>query len=888
MELKRYQAAALEALRAFLDLAPALGPAASFAREVARQDREAEARGERPEARAYEPLPGLEEVPYACVRLPTGGGKTRLACEALALGGRPSPLALWMVPSGAILGQTADALKDRRHAYRRRLDALFDGRVRVWEVGEFEDIRPQDLAGNACVVVATIQSFRVQDTTGRRVYAHNEAMEAHFAGLPTEGMEAVGAEEAGANPRLRAGQVKLSFANLLRRHRPLMIVDEAHNAVTGLSRVMQSRLLPRAVVEFTATPQGASNVLFAATAQTLRDEEMIKLPIRVEAHGDWRAAVDGAVAQRARLEALGGLGGRHPVALYQAQARGGEATVEAVRAHLIGEALVPEAQVRVATGESRELDGVDLGRPGEPTRHVITVQALREGWDCPTAYVLCATQRLGSATAVEQLLGRVLRMPDARRREAEDLNMAYAHISEARFADALGPLVGTLVAMGFTRGEAGAQVRPPPLELSGGLFADPDPVAPRPVLTWDLPDTAEARAALRDLPQAALVAGGGRLRVGLKGALPEAAVEALAAAMPEAERPAWRAAALAHAARVEAALSPAERGEAIELPLLMCEVAGERFAAEAGAILERAAWSILDHPAAPTEAELRFGRAGEVLEMDVEGERVVFARPEAEAPALPHLPRADDAETRAGLARLLVRLCRAPDIPEAELAAWVAGALGSLLDERGVPMATLVRWRHEVAGRLRLRIAAARESERGRAFEGALFGPGALPRQDGAATARLDARSHADVALRPTGAFRFRRHLLGPDRMAQTDGDPFGEEFQCAWSLDGLEDVAAWARNVARHPASFWLPTRRDRFYPDFVARLRDGRLFVVEYKGADRAGSDDTREKELVGRLWAGRTGHAFALVTRSRDGLDPAAQMRAALGAGRRLGHG
>jgi type III restriction enzyme len=71
-----------------------------------------------------------------------------------------------------------------------------------------------------------------------------------------------------------------------------------------------------------------------------------------------------------------------------------------------------------------------------PGALVITVQALREGWDCPFAYVLCSLQKLSSATAVEQLLGRVLRMPYATRRGREALNRAYAHVCAAEFSAA--------------------------------------------------------------------------------------------------------------------------------------------------------------------------------------------------------------------------------------------------------------------------------------------------------------------------------------------------------------------------------------------------------------------------------------------------------------------
>jgi type III restriction enzyme len=70
--------------------------------------------------------------------------------------------------------------------------------------------------------------------------------------------------------------------------------------------------------------------------------------------------------------------------------------------------------------------------------------------------------------------------------------------------------------------------------------------------------------------------------------------------------------------------------------------------------------------------------------------------------------------------------------------------------------------------------------------------------------------------------------------------------------------VAFWLRNVAKHPQSFWLPTATGKFYPDFVARLKDDRLAVIEYKGALLAGAgvDDTNEKRAIGRLWEQASG--------------------------------
>src|SRR5690606_1446163 len=76
------------------------------------------------------------------------------------------------------------------------------------------------------------------------------------------------------------------------------------------------------------------------------------------------------------------------------------------------------------------------------------------------------------------------------------------------------------------------------------------------------------------------------------------------------------------------------------------------------------------------------------------------------------------------------------------------------------------------------------------------------------------------------------------------------EEFQCALALDNIEEVEFWVRNIA-HRSQFRLPTVTGWTYPDFVARLKDGRLLVVEYKGGDRVSNDDSKAKAQMGQLW-------------------------------------
>ena len=133
----------------------------------------------------------------------------------------------------------------------------------------------------------------------------------------------------------------------------------------------------------------------------------------------------------------------------------------------------------VATGTTRELDDLNLASRSCPVRYVITVQALREGWDCPFAYVLCSLQKMTSATAVEQLLARVLRTPQARRRGREALNRAYAHVCAAEFSSAAHALADRLIHhMGFEALDVASMIAAPAAyPLFGEDFEQNQPLA---------------------------------------------------------------------------------------------------------------------------------------------------------------------------------------------------------------------------------------------------------------------------------------------------------------------------------------------------------------------------------------------------------------------------
>lgn len=78
------------------------------------------------------------------------------------------------------------------------------------------------------------------------------------------------------------------------------------------------------------------------------------------------------------------------------------------------------------------------------------------------------------------------------------------------------------------------------------------------------------------------------------------------------------------------------------------------------------------------------------------------------------------------------------------------------------------------------------------------------------------------------------------------------EEFHCALHIDRHPKTAFWVRNLVRKPNTFWFQTAQDKFYPDFVVRLTDGRTVVVEYKGKTWAELQSEKDKQIIGATWA------------------------------------
>ncbi len=854
--LKTYQTAALTALSEFLRAAQAVGAETAFRQQTGRPY----------QSDMFGP------VPCVCLRIPTGGGKTLLASHAIAAMAREwratdAPVAVWLVPSDAIRTQTLTALRTPGHPYRAALEAAWGQRLQVCDLDDAAVLAPTDWGRQAIVVVATIQGFRVDQTDVRNVYAFSETWERHFRALSAERLAALAdipdarvtagdAAAPGSPLAAYVGQPKQSLANWLALQNPLVVVDEAHNTRTDLSFRTLARLNPSAILELTATPlPHRTNVLYHVSAQELQAENMVKLPIALREHPDgWQSAVLGAVQVRewlegeARHDEADGRGYVRPIVLFQAQSASDEVPPAALRQHLIDELHVPAEQIAIATGDTRGLEGVDLLAPDCPIRFVITVQALREGWDCPFAYVLCSLQRLSSATAVEQLLGRVLRMPYATRRGREPLNRAYAHACETTFGAAATALMDRLVGgMGFEALDVASMIAPQSSLFPGDGAAGPPPEPPPVVTVIDLP----TGRGLEHAPGVSVAprSSGSGVSVTLTGHV-DAAVEGMLLGNERSDK---KRAVLSerisqHNAVVAAQTAPANRGATFgPVPPLgyRTDPAQALLPLEREAVLEAAALDLLAQPVSlPGFQVVESDNAFEIY-LDT-AQRLRFRQAD---PGQLSLDAIATSVTVDDLVRWLDREVQQPDIPQPQLRTYLHRVVGHLRDEQHVPLATLARMRFVLAQRITARIADLRQQVAQQRFGQLVLDGGWDVAPDWSRSFRFEAgRYPASAERRYAGRWEFRKHF----HPVIADLKSTGEEFECARCIERHPDVRHWIRNPDQADLGWSLPTSRGRFYPDFIVELIDGTIVVVEYKGAHLRNVPTEIEKRHVGELWA------------------------------------
>jgi type III restriction enzyme len=425
---------------------------------------------------AYNPLTQVGMKPYKdnipgavhiAVKVPTAGGKTFIACNALYTINKffnqgNAKAVVWLVPWSNLLQQTYNNLNNPSHPYREKINSLFGHKVEVYQKDQLlqgANFNPTSATEQLNIFVLNFSSLRIDKAKkeDRKIFQENGALEAFRDTIINKDLVLEGTDET-------------ALINVIRSLNPIVIVDESHNAESDLSVEMLKNLNPSMVLDLTATPKENSNIISFVSALKLKQEHMVKLPVVVYNHHKKEEVVNSALHLQRQLELLAKeeetVTGKYirPIILFQAQSniKGKDnTTFQKIKEQLV-KLKIPEEQIKIKVSGIDELKGVNLMDRNCPVRYIITVNALKEGWDCPNAYILASLADKSSAVEVEQILGRVLRQPYVTKHNSPLLNMSFVLTASDKFSITLDNIVKGLQDAGFSKEDYFAEELPEP------------------------------------------------------------------------------------------------------------------------------------------------------------------------------------------------------------------------------------------------------------------------------------------------------------------------------------------------------------------------------------------------------------------------------------------
>lgn len=402
----------------------------------------------------------ISGVPHICMKVPTGGGKTFMACAAIkrifdGIEKTMHKVVVWLVPSDTILTQTVKNLSDPNHDYRKRLLSDFGGRVGVYTKEMLlngQNFSPDTVREMLTVCVFSYASLRIDSKKKdvRKVFQENGNL-LKFADYFQN------------KELLLADTPDTALIQVLRQLSPVTVVDESHNAESSLSVEMLNNLNPSFVLDLTATPRNNSNIISYVDARDLKKENMVKLPVIVYNRDSRNAVIQDAIQLRASIERQAKeeelRGGKYirPILLFQAQPKTSDdsETFDRIKKKLL-EMGIPEAEIAIKTSKVDDIGRTNLLSKDCPIRYIITVNALKEGWDCSLAYILASLANKTSSVDVEQIVGRILRQPHAVKHGLPLLNTSYVLTCSQDFHSTLDKIVTGLNNAGFSGKECRA------------------------------------------------------------------------------------------------------------------------------------------------------------------------------------------------------------------------------------------------------------------------------------------------------------------------------------------------------------------------------------------------------------------------------------------------
>nr|WP_321318682.1 DEAD/DEAH box helicase family protein [uncultured Campylobacter sp.] len=434
MELKSYQKKAINDLKSYLKCLDSYGIKGAW-------DKYWQNKG----VNASKYHDKIKAVPNVCIKVPTGGGKTFIACASIkpisdVVSKIDKIFVIWLVPSEAILTQTLKNLKNSHHPYTERLNADFNSDVEIFSSNDLLTKLNKSNLKSLNIAVLSFASLRINNKEMRKMYQQNGSLLDFDSFLDDkENLEDV---------------EKLSVINVIRNFKPIVIVDESHNAKSDLSFEMLENLNASFIYELTATPKDSSNVIHYTNARELKQENMVKLPVILCNFVNVASVIDNAIVMQNRLEAIAKNENVNlrPIVLFQAQSGANEdaQTFEKLKNKLVNIGIEKE-QIAIKTAKINELNEIDLLDKDCKIRYIITINALKEGWDCPYAYILASIANKNSTADVEQLIGRVLRQPNAIKYKNQDLNMSYVLTCSNDFDTTAKSVIAGLNGAGFSK-----------------------------------------------------------------------------------------------------------------------------------------------------------------------------------------------------------------------------------------------------------------------------------------------------------------------------------------------------------------------------------------------------------------------------------------------------
>ncbi|MCD1655179.1 DEAD/DEAH box helicase family protein [Treponema zuelzerae] len=782
----------------------------------------------------------IKGVPSVCLKVPTAGGKTLLGVHGIHryFQARPaSPkVVVWLVPSLTILDQTIKNFRNPEHPYRMKLDALFQGRVQILSKDEAlsgTGFSPEAVRSLLSVIVLSFDSFRAQNKEGRKVYQENGNLST-FANLYT-----INKAIANADPT--------SLAQVLNTLTPMIVVDESHNAGSALSIDMLENLNPGFILELTATPRDTSNIISYVDALALKKEQMVKLPVVVYNNHDSTEVIANAIALRENLQRLAdeeeASGGSYirPIVLFQAEPKSKDDTLtfSKLKDKLV-DFGIPKESIAIKTADVNELKNITLEDRACPIKYIITVNALKEGWDCPFAYILATVANRTSPVDVEQILGRILRQPYVRSHKKAMLNMSYVLTSSSAFLDTLDNIVSGLNHAGFSKNDyrikdgqtiEQTQETPPPAKATRELaMADViDSITP------PTPNTAEQNAAqvVADIENIALESEAAMNEV------IEQSKENPSLAVPFDLQGAYD--------MYEIKPQYREKAASISIPQFFEDIDAGLFndGDESRKIITKSSF-LKDFKLSRQAVNLSMdGTSAEAYSVDLasyelgestpEYTRLATKELEAFAKFLNTLSPKD--QQRELFAKIYPQLSRFDHVSDAELKEYVLKVFSALNPDQ---LETVKQNPYIFASKLKLQI-----DQLSAAYGQTQF--------DRAISANRIYAYESWTFPKTIGPLDTKAGL--PKSLYLEEDKPNNFELRVINEVANLDNILFWHRNIERK--GFWLNGWINHF-PDFIIVTTRGNIILMETKGDDRDNSD-SEQKLKLGKAWQAAAGRNY-----------------------------